>query len=276
MAVQAWLRPWPLMAVLLCLIAASGCAMVPKSRLSAAQSQVRSLSEQSRAQLAEVENLKVHSRSIEDQLIRAEGDLAMLDEKFGISRQKLANLSNERELLRDDLAFLSEGGAGVPLGVRGQLAELAKRHPHLHYDPQTGISKLDTDVLFDSGEDVFKPGAERMLREFASILNSPEAANLKLMVVGHTDNQRIAGRETRHRFPSNWHLSTARALAVSDYLSDLGIDGDRMGLAGFGQHQPIASNASPGTRQENRRVEIFVMSPDVPIVGMTETLTNLY
>jgi chemotaxis protein MotB len=96
------------------------------------------------------------------------------------------------------------------------------------------------------------------------------------MVVGHTDSEPIRGRETRDRFPTNWHLSASRALAVAQQLQDAGIDGQRMGFAGFGKHQPVVSNDDPQLRQQNRRVEIFVMSPDVPVVGMTETLTDLY
>ena len=264
------------LAPLLVGISSNGCAFVPKSRLDAAQNQNRTLSEQSRAQLAEIENLKTHSRKIEDQLMLAENDLSVLDQQYGISLKKLANLGDERQLLREDLASLAARARRAPLGVRGQLAELAQRHPMFQYDPDTGIAKVDTDVLFDSGEDFLKPGAERMLSDLAAILNAPEAAELKVMVVGHTDDERIAGRDTRQCFPNNWYLSTARAVAVADQLEKKGVGGNRLGVAGFSQYQPIQPNSSPIAKQENRRVEIFVMSPDVPIVGMTETLTNLY
>ncbi len=258
-----------------CCAAICGCGWVPRSQWAAADAQNRSLGEQTRAQLAEIENLKNHQRKIEDKLTDAEGELALLDEQYGIDRQKLANLRDERERLRNSFGGLGAEG-NTPHGLRGHLARLARKHKHLRFDPQTGISKLDTDVLFDSGEDVLKPGAEKLLRDFASFMNGQDAKQFKVMIVGHTDNQRIAGRETRHRFPSNWHLSAARALAVSDALRNAGLAGDRLGTAGFGQHQPIASNDSPASRRENRRVEIFVMASDVPVVGMTETLTNLY
>lgn len=267
--------PVTLITAALCLVLIAGCGWVPRSQWTAVQTQNKSLSEQSRAQLVEIENLRNHQRSIEDQLLQAEDELAFLDDQYGIDRQKLANLRNERERLRHSLGGLGAGGKSS-LGMRGQLARLARKYRNLRFDPQTGISKLDTDILFDSGEDILKPGAQKLLRDFAAIMNGPDAEHFKIMVVGHTDNQRIRGRETRHRFPSNWHLSAARALAVSQSLRDVDIDGERLGTAGFGMHQPIASNDSPETRRENRRVEIFVVSPDVPVVGMTESLTNLY
>ena len=139
----------------------------------------------------------------------------------------------------------------MPIGLSDQSARLSERYPGLNYDPQTGISKLDTDVLFNSGEVVLKARTERMLGEFADILQSPEAAHLKIMVVGHTDSKGIKGREIRSRYPNNWHLSAGRALAVADYLAKAGIPEDRMGVAGFGQHQPIASNEDPGSRREH-------------------------
>jgi chemotaxis protein MotB len=264
------------LAVLLGALCTSGCAFVSKSRFDAAQNQNRTLSEQNRAQLAEIENLKNHSHQIEDRLMQAEGDLAQLDQKYGVSLKKLANLGDERELLRDDLANLAARARNAPAGVRGRLAELSQRYPMFHYDEQTGIAKVDSDILFDSGEDFLKPGAEQMLRELAAVLNAPQAEDLKVMVVGHTDDERIAGRETRHRFANNWYLSTARAVAVADQLQKEGVDQQRLGVAGFAENQPLQPNQSPLARQENRRVEIFVMGPDVPVVGMTETLTNLY
>lgn len=261
-------RAFPLLA----LLGVAGCGWAPQSRVAALEAANRRLGERSQAQLAEIENLRRHADEIEDQLLRAERDLAVFTEQYGIDRQTLARLREQGEQLRDYVADARR----MPAGLGGQLAELAKRFPHLHYDPQTGISKLDTDVLFDSGEARLKPEAKQMLREFARIFKSPAARDLKIMVVGHTDDEQLQGRDARHRWPTNWHLSAARALAVSEVLRAEGIDGDRLGIAGYGPAQPIAANTTEAARQMNRRVEIFVMSPQVPIVGMTETLTNLY
>ena len=53
-------------------VALPGCLFVPKTELSAAQDENRTLAEQNRAQLAEIQNLNVHSRSLEDRVIRSE------------------------------------------------------------------------------------------------------------------------------------------------------------------------------------------------------------
>jgi chemotaxis protein MotB len=226
-----------------------GCGA--NTQLATLQSQNRSLTEQSRAQLAEIENLKIHSRHVEDQLIQAEANLARLDGK---------HLS----------------GGRMPAGISGRLAELAERYPSLHYDPATGISKLDTDVLFDSGDASLKPDADRVLAEIAEIFSSPEASQLKLMVVGHADAQGIKGRELRERYPTNWHLSAGRALSVADWLRKSGIPESRMGVTGFGQYQPIASNDTDESRERNRRVEIYVLGPETPVVGWADTAGALY
>ena len=232
------------------LLAASGCQ---GTQIATLESQNRMLTEQSRAQLAEIENLKIHARHVEDQLIDTEQELARLDQQGG--GQRLSSL---------------------PAGMSTRLAALAEMYPSLHYDPQTGISKLDTDVLFDSGRAELKPGADRVLSEFAEIFNSPEGRELKLMVVGHADTQGIKGQELRKRYPSNWHLSAGRALTVADWLRQAGIPESRMGVAGFGQYQPIASNDSPDTRGRNRRVEIYVMGPETPVVGWADMSGSFY
>jgi chemotaxis protein MotB len=241
--------------VLLAALASCGCKMVSQSKYASLQSQNRTLTEQTRSQLAEIENLKIHSRHVEDQLIKAEEDLAQAEGTPG--RQKVAR-------------------GRLPDGLSGRLADLAERYPVLQYDPKTGASKLDTDLLFDSGNTELKPGADRILREFAEIFQSPEARDLKIMVVGHADALGIKGREVRQKYPNNWHLSAGRALAVADRLRKAGIPESRMGVTGFGQFQPVSPNDSAQARQKNRRVEIFVLGPETPVVGWVDTNGSVY
>ena len=64
--------------------------------------------------------------------------------------------------------------------------------------------------------------------------------------------------------------------AVSDALRRLGLEPERMGVAGCGLHQPVAPNLTGEDRAKNRRVELFVMAPEVPVVGWTESTPTLY
>jgi chemotaxis protein MotB len=243
---------------------AAGCQLVPKTHLDAAEAHNRTLVEQKNALLAENENLRTHSHRLEDQVKQAEEELAALEEQ-----------SSGRHLVRG-AAMPVQGGSDVPAKISKRLAQLSQRHEGLEFDPQTGASKLDTDVLFDSGKAEIRTEAEPMLDEFAELLKSPEARELRVMVVGHTDNRRIGKRETRERYPDNWHLASARALAVAEYLQERGVREEQLAVTSFGKHQPIASNQSATERQRNRRVEIFVTGPHTPIVGWTETSKDLY
>lgn len=230
----------------------AGC-YVSKTDLVNEQSLNRVLGEQNKAYLAQIDNLKVHSRDVEDQLLRAEQELAARDRTDGGQ--------NSTELA---------GGRRLPDAVNRQLALWAQQYPNLSFDAQTGVSKCDIDVLFDSGQAELRPAARQMLAELAQVLQRSEAKDLKVMVVGHTDSQRIIGVLMRDKYPNNFHLSTARALAVADVLRGQGLSDKRIGVAGFGSHQPLTDNQTDVDRQKNRRVEIFVMPRDVPVVGWGE------
>ncbi len=115
-----------------------------------------------------------------------------------------------------------------------------------------------------------------MLTELAQVLQLAEAKDLKIMVVGHTDNMRIVGEAAREKYANNFHLSTARALAVADVLRSQGLPDQRIGVAGFGAHEPVVDNNSATQRQKNRRVEIFVMPRDVPVVGWSDSTQSGY
>jgi chemotaxis protein MotB len=240
----------------------AGCQVVPKTQLDAAEAHNRMLQEQKNSLLAENENLKTHSRRLEDQVKQAEEELAALDEQVDGGPRGVASAVR----LQSDM----------PASLSKRFAQLSSRHEGMEFDAQTGASKLDTDVLFDSGKAEIRADAHPLLDEFADLLKSPEARALRVMVVGHTDNRRIAKRETRERYPDNWHLASARALAVAEYLQSRGVREDQLGMTAFGKHQPIASNHTDAERQLNRRVEIFVTGPNTPIVGWTEGKTDRY
>jgi chemotaxis protein MotB len=253
----------------------SGC-VVPKAQWNALSVENRSLSEQNRAQLAEIENLKNHSRTLEDRIIHSDEQTAKLQEQTALDHKQIAQYEHEREQLYDQFKGLAFGRGRLPPELSRQFADLSRRYPSLQFDPETGISKLDTDILFDSGEAELKPGAERLIDELVRVIESPAAGQLKIMIAGHTDNQLIAGRDVREKYPNNFHLSTARALAVSDRMKRAGLSEQRMAVAGFGASQPIAPNTTAQERQKNRRVEILVMSADVPVVGWSDSTPSVY
>ncbi len=259
-----------------CVPGLSGCLFVPVTTYRASETQNRNLTELTRAQATELENLKVHTRSTEDQLLQAERALAQMEEELGINRHQLASFRREREALHEQFEGLAGHFGHVPPEVGRKLTELSQRFPALQFDPQTGLSKFDTDILFDSGEADLKPEAKKVLAELANILMSPEGKDLRIFVAGHTDDRGIAGRPVREKYPTNFHLSTARAHAVAEALRGKGVEEHRVGVAGFGAHQPIAPNAAPEDRRKNRRVEVFVLAPHVPIVGWTETIPSIY
>lgn len=84
------------------------------------------------------------------------------------------------------------------------------------------------------------------------------ATNHRIEIEGYTDNVPI-GEHLRHRYPSNWELSAARAAEVVRYLQKKGIDPSRLTAAGHGEYQPIEPNTTPGGRQANRRTDIDLM-----------------
>jgi chemotaxis protein MotB len=110
-------------------------------------------------------------------------------------------------------------------------------------------------VLFDSGEAVLKPDGEAVLQKIAALLAAH--SNLKIHVVGHTDNVPMRGR-----FASNWELSSARALAAVHFLTErAGLDPRRVGAVGYGEYRPIADNSTAEGRAKNRRIAITIL-PD--------------
>ena len=110
-----------------------------------------------------------------------------------------------------------------------------------------------SDGLFESGSDVVRSDQVGLINRIAEGLNQ---TNGRIRVIGHTDN--IPMRRSR-RFASNFELSQARAESVVSLLGNSVAERNRMIAEGLGDTRPVASNATPEGRAQNRRVEITVM-----------------
>ncbi len=249
----------------------TGC-LVPAGKANSLAAQNRSLAERNDALAAQLESLKVHSENIENLLLRAEEDLALMEGQSGIDQQRLEAFRSQRTRQTASANPLP----GLPPQTEARLARISQRYGSLAFAPGGGVSKLETDILFDEGDDTLKPGAAEALRNLATMLNSDDGRELKVLLVGHTDDQSVARKPARDRFADNFDLSTARARRVGDSLQKMGVAPERIGVAGYGPNQPVAPNTSDEDRRKNRRVEIFVMAQEVPVVGWTESTPHLY
>tara|TARA_R110002095_G_scaffold1224_2_gene5724 strand:- start:14960 stop:15628 length:669 start_codon:yes stop_codon:yes gene_type:complete len=116
---------------------------------------------------------------------------------------------------------------------------------------------LPSELLFASGSAQLGDAGKRELDKLAGVLldvvkTIPEDLDWILRIDGHTDLIPI----NTPQFPSNWELSTARAVAVVRYLANQNVPQNRMVAAGFGEFFPVAKGTTPGALQKNRRIEI--------------------
>ena len=126
------------------------------------------------------------------------------------------------------------------------------------------VISLPGDVLFKSGQDELSEKGEKILLDVAEIIASDPTLNTRqYQVAGHTDNQPL--RRTANQFKDNWGLSVMRARQVVVHLvtpkdeKGAGLPPKNWSAAGYGDTDPIASNATPEGRQQNRRVELVLM-----------------
>jgi chemotaxis protein MotB len=127
------------------------------------------------------------------------------------------------------------------------------------------VIQLPNDVLFDSGQTSVKAAGKQALASLAKVLVTVPGRSFQ--VAGNTDNLPIQ----TPRFPSNWELSTARAVEVVHFLVSQAVNPHTLSAAGYGEFDPVGSNDTPEGRAKNRRIEIslqpnldeLVAAPDI-------------
>jgi chemotaxis protein MotB len=225
------------------------------------------------AQSDELNEELAAERELSEESMRA---LALLNQQMQVLRTQIAALnealdaSEAREL--DAQTQVVNLGQRLNAALAERASELAVYRSEFFGQLQailgnrTGVRVVgdrfvfDTDVLFPSGSAALSREGRESLRPIATAIiqittEIPSDIEWVIRIDGHTDPLPI-----RTTYPSNWHLSAARAISVVNWMETLGVPSNRLVAAGFGQHYPIASGRTEEAYAQNRRIELKLTS----------------
>jgi chemotaxis protein MotB len=167
-----------------------------------------------------------------------------LDSRYNLSEQEKAELIEERDRLENARRSMEERLQGSGASVRIKEGKISVMLP--------------SSILFNSGQTKLKKAAKNSLMKVCNVLKK-DFPNATIRIEGHTDSDPL--KRTKNVYKSNWELSALRASNVLHYLVDsCRLDPKKLYIAGFGKHQPVASNKSKGGKKKNRRVEIVILT----------------
>jgi chemotaxis protein MotB len=140
--------------------------------------------------------------------------------------------------------------------VQAQQAQIAAGQQHVSRLQGAIAYTVNSDLLFAPGSWQMKPGAERLISQYASRL-APTQQN-KLLISGYTDNTPIGPGLKAQGVTTNEELSQKRAEAVMQYLVSQGVNPQLVEAKGFGDTNPVAPNSTAAGRAQNRRVVLSI------------------
>ncbi len=138
------------------------------------------------------------------------------------------------------------------------LPEIESGKVTISIEPRGLVLSLTESALFAPGRAQLGFEARGIMRKVGRTL----ARNSRpVRLEGHTDDTPIRTK----KYPSNWQLATARAIAVLQFLvNESSLPVERLSAAGYGEYQPLVPNNSVQNRAKNRRVDIVVLTAENP------------
>lgn len=191
--------------------------------------------------------------ALKSDMVRMKDDVARLEQAMDEMRQRenqaKASLDAFKELVQKFQGLIDAGTLRVKV-VDGLM-----------------IVELATDILFPPGKDALSKEGVTAISEVADVLQLVEGRQVQ--VAGHTDNVPIKNA----KFPTNWHLGAARAIAVTEILIESGLDSDRVSASSYADTRPADTNRTKAGRSRNRRIELILV-PDLSLLPGAEELKN--
>ncbi|ENO98933.1 peptidoglycan -binding protein [Thauera phenylacetica] len=201
----------------------------------------------------------------------------LLNRQLAAVREQLeqlnAALDAAKAAAKDKDLKIDELGRELNLALAARVKELARYRSEFFGRLQAVLGErkdvqivgdrfvFSSEVLFPSASDEVSADGMVQLGRLAETLKTLSADMPKdlpwvLQVDGHTDRRPIA----TPRFPSNWELSTARALAIVKFLHGQGIPPERLAATGYGEFHPLDARSTEEAYARNRRIELKLTS----------------
>ena len=220
---------------------------------------------------ASAEELEAERALTDDQ----QAEIATLNRQLAALRAQLASLQEALEAAEakdvEQQAQIENLSSRLNAALARKVQELAEVRSRFFEALREALGQRDdvrvvgdrfvfaSDVLFGSCDDTISRAGRVELAKLADTLleirgQIPSEVAWVLRVDGHADSQPL-GPNCLARFESNWHLSSARAISVVQYLGSQGVPENRLMAAGFGQNQPLIAGDDAATLARNRRIE---------------------
>lgn len=235
-------------------------------------------------QLAELQQQIAALQAARDRLQAEKGDVAtsrdqalaqvaMLNQQIAELGTQLAQLGQALEVKQAEIdrqaGAIEDLGRKLNLALADKVLELSQYRSDFFgrlrgiLGDRPGVQIVgdrfvfQSEVLFDSGSATLKPQGEEQLATFARTLQDiikdiPDDLPWILRVDGHTDKRPI----NTPAFPSNWELSSARAITVARFLVANGLPAGRVAAAGFAEFRPLDPADTEDAYRRNRRIEL--------------------
>ncbi len=206
---------------------------------------------------------------------RAQSAVDLLNQQISAMRRQLAALeealaaSESRD--KESQTRISDLGSRLNVALAQRVQELARYRSDffgrmrqiLGTRPDIRVVGdrfvFQSEVFFDAGAAVLKAEGQAELDKLAAVLADisreiPPDIPWIVRIDGHTDARPIRTAQ----FPSNWHLSTARAVSVVEYMASKGLPAERLAATGFGEFQPLELGTNDEAYRRNRRIEFKI------------------
>ena len=222
------------------------------------------------AKLAQTETDASEQKELTD---TAQAQLLLLNRQIMALRQQLARRATTLEAAesanKEQEVQIADLGRRLNVALASKVQELARYRSEFFGRLREVLGNrqdvrivgdrfvFQSEVLFETGSAELGEPGQRQLAQLAQTLNEiapriPKNLPWVLRVDGHTDRVPIHTPE----FPSNWELSTARAISVVRFLMEQGIAADHLAATGFGEYQPLDPGLSADALRRNRRIEL--------------------
>lgn len=210
--------------------------------------------------------------------IRNVAQMELLNQQLEELRQQLSAISSALEIAEKDIsekqAKIDDLGSRLNTALAnkaqllqkyrseffGRLQDALKNYPDIRVVGDRFV--FPSELLFQSGSDTIGIDGKMQIRQLAKSLKEiasviPEDIDWVLRIDGHTDKRPILNSK---RFPSNWELSTARAISIVRELIKNGIAANRLAATGFAEFHPVDADDTPEAYAKNRRIELKLTS----------------